>query len=90
MRTPTISTGSTDTQMFGCTEAEMHSMIEHNSYAHLLGKDAGDLLLAMSILSDAQELLAHGGTDRVRQYMNRSKFILSECMDRLDNHSKRR
>jgi hypothetical protein len=38
-------------------------------------------MVAMSILSDAQELLAMGATNDSRQYMNRAKFILSEMME---------
>lgn len=80
--------GSTDTQMFGCTESQVLSMIENNLYAKLLGKDAGDLMLAMSILSDAQEVMAMGSVEQARQFINKSKYILSECMDRLSERNK--
>lgn len=63
-------------------------MIEDNLYAKLLGKDAGDLMLAMSILSDAQEVMAMGGVEQARQFINKSKYILSECMDRLSTRGK--
>lgn len=80
--------GSTDTQMYGCTEVQVHGMIENNLYAKLLGKDAGDLMLAMSILSDAQEVMAMGSVEQARQFINKSKYILSECMDRLSERNK--
>jgi hypothetical protein len=63
-------------------------MIEDNLYAKLLGKDAGDLMLAMSILSDAQEVMAMGSVEQARQFINKSKYILSECMDRLSERNK--
>lgn len=37
-------------------------------------------MLAMSILSDAQELL-NGNKEKARQYMNRAKFILSDLLE---------
>jgi hypothetical protein len=40
--------------------------------------DAG--MFAMSILSDAQECLAMGDTERARQYMNRAKFVINEFL----------
>lgn len=84
MDTTGIPNTSDDTQMFGCTEQDMYSLIENNSYARLLDKERGDLLLAMSIISDAQEVLYRGDTECARQYMNRSKFILSECIDSIE------
>jgi hypothetical protein len=35
----------------------------------------------MSVLSDAQELLAMGRSDAARKQMNIAKFILSEMME---------
>ena len=42
----------------------------------------------MSILSDAQELLAMGATNDSRQYMNRAKFILTEIQDKREATSR--
>ena len=38
-------------------------------------------MVAMSVLSDAQELLAMGRNEAARKQMNIAKFILSEMMD---------
>ena len=38
-------------------------------------------MVVMSILSDAQELLAMGRSEQSRKQMNVAKFILSEMMD---------
>jgi hypothetical protein len=47
----------------------------------LTARMSGLEMVCMSILSDAQELLAMGATNDSRQYMNRAKFILSEMME---------
>jgi protein-arginine kinase len=38
-------------------------------------------MVVMSVLSDAQELLAMDRSDAARKQMNIAKFILSEMMD---------
>jgi hypothetical protein len=38
-------------------------------------------MVAMGVLSDAQELLAMGRNEAARKQMNIAKFILSEMMD---------
>jgi uncharacterized membrane protein len=38
-------------------------------------------MVVMSVLSDAQELLAMGQNEQSRKHMNIAKFILSEMMD---------
>ena len=38
-------------------------------------------MVAMGVLSDAQELLAMGRSDAARKQMNIAKFILSEMME---------
>jgi len=35
-------------------------------------------MLAMSILSDAQEMMAAGDAESARQYINRAKWVISE------------
>ena len=47
----------------------------------LTARLSGLEMVTMSILSDAQELLAMGRTDEARKEINRAKFILSEMMD---------
>ena len=58
-------------QCYGCSEAALLEALE----------DAFDpVMLATSILSDAQELISgefgKPDTERARKYMNRAKFIL--------------
>lgn len=47
----------------------------------LTAKTSGLEMVVMSILSDAQELLAMGDSEAARKQMNVAKFILSEMMD---------
>ena len=42
---------------------------------------SGPEMVAMGVLSDAQELLAMGRSEAARKQMNIAKFILSEMMD---------
>ena len=57
-------------QMFGYTQAALDAMDER-----ALGHP---MMRIMSILSDAQEVLAHGETDRARQMMNVAKYLISK------------
>lgn len=62
-------------QCYGCTEAALDAAMD----------DAFDpLMLAMSILSDAQEVISgefgDPDTERARKYMNRAKYIMSRLM----------
>lgn len=41
----------------------------------------GHYMLAMSILSDAQECIACDMHDRARQYINRAKYVMREWRD---------
>ena len=67
-------------RMYGCTEAQMREAVEHS----LTFRFSGPAMMAASILSDAQEMIAHddGGTysfmqvEDARQAMNRAKWIL--------------
>jgi len=76
---------STDVQMFGCTQGDMDSMIEVSMYRSVLGDTNGLLMLAMGILSDAQHVMACGNTEQARQFINKSKYVISKVMDQHDN-----
>jgi len=80
--------------MFGCTQAQMREAVEQS----LTYRFSGAAMYVMSLLSDAQEMVAYGPYDSdtlaniledQRQLMNRAKWILSTyCMkDRLSNSS---
>lgn len=66
-------------RMYGCTEAEMKEAVEES----LTFRFSGPAMYAASLMSDCQEMLAHGGEDSmiredVRQALNRAKWILFE------------
>jgi len=63
--------------MYGCTRADLDDMIEED----LMPMMGGHYMLAMSILSDAQECIAMGLHDRARQYINRAKYVMSDWHD---------
>ncbi len=44
-------------------------------------------MLAMGILSDAQHVMACGNTEQARQFINKSKYVISKVMDAHDNRS---
>ena len=48
----------------------------------MMGEQAGALMLAMSILSDAQEIL-QDQNNSVRQQINQAKFVIAEVMDQV-------
>lgn len=75
MRTPNEKE-AWELQAYGCTESQIEAGV-----SQYFGGSA--LAFAMSILSDAQEMLemdrAEGGwrnTNSVRQYMNRAKYLI--------------
>ena len=59
--------------IYGCTQLDMEDMLHEDM----------PCMLAMSILSDAQEAMVHSDNETARQYINRAKFVLREW--RLDN-----
>ena len=63
-------------QAMGCSEGTLQRMIAH-SLDNLP-------MLAMGLLSDAQELLAMDGDhkEQLRQLMNRAKYIIGKQKDR--------
>ena len=72
-------------RMFGCTEQQMREAVEQS----LTFRFSGAGMMAMSILSDAQEMIntEYGEVDYMRaedarQAINRAKWIISTyCMD---------
>ena len=67
-------------RMYGCTELQMKEAVEQS----LTFRFSGPAMMAASLMSDCQEMLAHdnGGSydfmtvEDVRQTLNRAKFIL--------------
>jgi hypothetical protein len=63
---------------YGISETQIREQYMKSITARLSGLE----MVAMSILSDAQEMLEHDMTkDRIRKQLNIAKFIISEMMD---------
>ena len=65
---------------YGMTEADIREEYMGSITARLSGLE----MVAMGVLSDAQELMTFGNaqaTDQARKNINIAKFILSEMMD---------
>jgi len=66
--------------MYGCSIADFKESIE-DSFTFRV---SGPAMCAMSLMSDAQEEMAHGMVENARMTINRAKWILSEyVMDTL-------
>lgn len=72
--------------MYGCTEAELRESVEDS----ITFKFSGPAMVAMSLMSDAQEIVSYGPydgdrlaniMDTQRQMLNQAKWILATyCM----------
>ena len=72
--------------MYGCTEAQMREAVEQS----ITFRFSGPAMMAMSLMSDCQEMVAYGPYDSdtlaniledQRQTLNRAKWILGTyCM----------
>jgi len=66
-----------EVRMFGCTVAQMREAVEES----LTFRFAGPAMMAMSLMSDAQEEIVRELDEDARQTLNRAKWILSTyCM----------
>jgi len=66
-----------EVRMYGCTEAQMRQAVESSSTF----KFSGPAMVAASMMSDAQEMMAFEQPDfniieDQRQLLNRAKFVL--------------
>jgi len=69
-----------ETKCYGMTEADIREQYMNSLTARVSGLE----MVAMGVLSDAQELMTFGhaqATDQARKNINIAKFILSEMMD---------
>jgi hypothetical protein len=62
---------------YGMTEADIREEYMGSITARLSGLE----MVAMGVLSDAQELMAMGAVEQSRKNINIAKFILSEMME---------
>jgi len=75
-----------EVRMYGCTVLEMEEAIKHRLDTRFDGSAA---LMARSMISDCQEMLAHDNdgcfdimvVEDVRQMMNRVKYLLTWYVD---------
>jgi hypothetical protein len=65
-----------ETNCYGMSQADIREQYMQSLTARLSGLE----MVAMGVLSDAQELLAMGRNEDARKQMNIAKFILSEMM----------
>jgi hypothetical protein len=70
-------TDKSQVRMYGCTEAQMKEAVEQS----LTFRFSGPAMMAASLMSDCQEMMAYGDVDSmvvedVRQTLNRAKWIL--------------
>jgi hypothetical protein len=66
-----------ENKCYGITEQEIREQYMQSITAKFSGLE----MVAMGVLSDAQELMAMGQTETARKQINIAKFILSEMMD---------
>lgn len=67
-----------EVRMYGCTEAQMREAVEQS----ITFRFTGPAMYAMSLMSDAQEMVAYNTPDSMiledqRQLINRAKWVLS-------------
>ena len=62
---------------YGMPESDIREQYMQSITARLSGLE----MVAMGVLSDAQELLAMGNSEAARKQMNIAKFILCEMME---------
>ena len=62
---------------YGMPAADIREQYMNSITAKLSGQE----MVVMSVLSNAQELLAMGMTNQARKQMNVAKFILSEMLE---------
>jgi hypothetical protein len=66
-----------ETNCYGMSQEDIREEYMNSITAKFSGLE----MVAMGVLSDAQELLAMGRNEAARKQMNIAKFILSEMMD---------
>ena len=66
-----------ETKCYGMSTEDIREQYMNSITARFTGLE----MVAMGVLSDAQELLAMGRNEAARKQMNIAKFILSEMMD---------
>lgn len=63
--------------MYGCDINEFIEDIKNSVTYRLTGAN----MVVAGLMSDSQEMMAHGDTESARQFLNRAKHILFMIMD---------
>lgn len=63
--------------MYGCDINEFVEDIKNSVTYRLTGAN----MVVAGLMSDSQEMMAHGDTESARQFLNRAKHILFMVMD---------
>lgn len=63
--------------MYGCDINEFIEDIKNSVTYRLTGAN----MVVAGLMSDSQEMMAHGDTESARQFLNRAKHILFMVMD---------
>jgi hypothetical protein len=66
-----------ETNCYGISEQQIRAQYMQSITARLSGLE----MVAMGVLSDAQELMAMGNSEAARKQINIAKFILCEMME---------
>jgi|OpeIllAssembly_1097287.scaffolds.fasta_scaffold01725_6 hypothetical protein len=61
---------------YGTDPSYLDREVREGLFCETMGRHDGAVMLAMAILSDAQELLERNNTEECRQFMNRAKYVL--------------
>lgn len=65
-------------ECFGCTVADLRESVESSLTFKLNGYQS----VAMSLLSDSQEVMLRGDTELARQVINQAKWVISNYRER--------
>ena len=63
-----------ETKMYGMTKEAMLKDLAMQAFGN-------PLMLSMQILSDAQHVMEQGDIETARQFINKSKWVISKCME---------
>ncbi len=64
-------------QMYGC-DIEAFKECVKDSITYKL---SGGAMVVAGLMSDAQEMMAHGDTEQARQYLNRAKALVFDMVE---------
>jgi len=71
------NTMKNDMKMYGC-DIETFKESVKNSITY---RFSGGAMVVAGLMSDAQEMMAHGDSDSARMYLNRAKALVFDMMD---------